>query len=148
MPLDLTAAMNASPASALIPALARVAQVAQNELQKKVLTTYGLDWNEFQVLRVVEAFPMIRSSQAATKLGLHRATLSGVVARLEARNMLRRLESEDRVRVDLILTPRGSDIWRLVSAAVSEHEREFVRRPTARRALVALSRHIGSITSK
>jgi DNA-binding MarR family transcriptional regulator len=147
-PVDVAKADGGPADSDLIPALVQVAQIAQTYLQTKALTAHGLTWNEYQVLRVVAAYPKIRSSQAASRLGMNRATLSGVVSRLVHRDLVRRLGPEDRLRVELVLTPQGSDLWSLVSDAVTDQERAFLRKPAAHRALLALSRRIGWTTSR
>lgn len=149
MPRDLTA-IPVNPANLdLIPSLIRVAQLAQTFLQTKVLTLHHLDWNEYLVLRVVAGNPNIRSSHAASRAGMNRATLSGVVTRLEDRGLVRRVEIDARpARVDLVITDLGADLWSRVNASVASAERRFVEVPSARRTLNALSRRIDkSITA-
>ena len=149
VPRDL-AAVPVNPANLdLIPSLIRVAQLAQTFLQTKVLTLHHLDWNEYLVLRVVAGNPNIRSSQAASRAGMNRATLSGVVTRLEDRGLVRRVEIDARpARVNLVITDLGADLWSRVNASVASAERRFVEVPSARRTLNALSRRIDrSITA-
>ncbi|MFD0580817.1 MarR family winged helix-turn-helix transcriptional regulator [Dactylosporangium darangshiense] len=113
--------------------------------KKNALTPHALDWNEFLVLRVVAVEPGIRSSRAASRLGMNRATLSGVVSRLEDRDLIRRESVDDGVRVELNLTQTGIEVWRGVSRDAAEAERSFTRAPAGQRTLVALARRIGGL---
>ncbi|WP_345142767.1 MarR family winged helix-turn-helix transcriptional regulator [Dactylosporangium darangshiense] len=143
--MDLAPAPETAAGRSLIPAMVRVAQLAQTYLKKNALTPHALDWNEFLVLRVVAVEPGIRSSRAASRLGMNRATLSGVVSRLEDRDLIRRESVDDGVRVELNLTQTGIEVWRGVSRDAAEAERSFTRAPAGQRTLVALARRIGGL---
>jgi len=150
MPVDLTGALSISDNHDLISGLVRVAQLAQTFIRTKVLAVFDLDWNEYLVLRVVAGNPNIRSSHAASRVGMNKATLSGVVTRLEERGLLRRVELDTHPgRISLVVTGPGADLWSLVTARVAGAERHFVQVPAARRTLGALSRCIdGAIASR
>jgi DNA-binding MarR family transcriptional regulator len=65
------------------------------------------------VVRVIGQRPEQTASEIATVLGMHPSTLTGVLARLEARGAIKRaVDAEDRRRARFTLTPAGKQIDR------------------------------------
>lgn len=65
------------------------------------------------VLRVVGRRPTITATEIATELDLHPSTLTGILARLEARGLLSRvIDPADRRRARFQLTAKGEQVDR------------------------------------
>lgn len=65
------------------------------------------------VLRIVGQTPRCTAREIAATLGLHPSTLTGILARLEARELLtRKIDTQDRRRARFVLTRAGAGINR------------------------------------
>jgi DNA-binding MarR family transcriptional regulator len=75
---------------------------------KRMNAALGVTGPQRLVLRVVGLFPGMSAKELAATLHIHPSTLTGVLQRLEAQRLVRRInDPKDRRRVALRLTPRG-----------------------------------------
>lgn len=80
---------------------------------KRMSTTIGVTGPQRLVIRMVGQKPGQTASQIASMLGKHPSTLTGVLARLEARKLiLREIDPDDRRRALFTLTAAGKRIDR------------------------------------
>jgi MarR family transcriptional regulator, organic hydroperoxide resistance regulator len=78
---------------------------------KRMNTDMGVTGPQRLVLRVVGLFPGLSAGDLAKILHVHPSTLTGVLQRLVAQNLLRRVDdARDRRRAILHLTTRGARI--------------------------------------
>lgn len=85
------------------------------------------------VIRVVGSEPGIGASEIATALDLHPSTLTGILARLERRGLLRRVQHPtDRRRATFQLTAPGRKINRERQGTVEAAVRRALARASAR----------------
>ncbi|MBI4871694.1 MAG: MarR family transcriptional regulator [Candidatus Riflebacteria bacterium] len=113
---------------------------------KSMAATMGLTGTQRLVLRIVGRYPGISAGRLAQVLYLHPSTLTGVLSRLERRDLLHRTKDVRDARRSLLkLTPRG---WRLnepaagtVESSVRRALGKFTGRQlqTAREVLVAVA---------
>lgn len=98
---------------------------------KRMAQTIGVTGPQRLVLRLVGQRPRQTASEIAHMLGKHPSTLTGVLARLEARRLLRReVDATDRRRALFTLTPDGKAV---------DRERKGTVEAAARRALARMS---------
>jgi len=80
---------------------------------KRMMSTIGVTGPQRLVIRLVGQQPGQTASQIATILGKHPSTLTGVLARLEERDLiLREADPDDRRRARFTLTAAGKKIDR------------------------------------
>jgi DNA-binding MarR family transcriptional regulator len=78
---------------------------------KRMSRTHGVTGPQRLVVRIVGQNPDATASQIALTLGMHPSTLTGILARLEERGMLRRsVDARDRRRARFRLTAAGKRI--------------------------------------
>ena len=96
---------------------------------KRMVKAIGVTGPQRLVIRIIGQKPNQTASQIANTLGKHPSTLTGVLARLQERNMiLREADAEDRRRARFTLTPAGKKIDKLQKGTVEA----AVRRAMAR----------------
>lgn len=99
----------------------------------------GLDITpvQYSVMTVVAAQPEVEQGRVGYEVGVDRATLAKVVARLEARDLLRRKRSRGDRRLKLVeLTAKGRALLRQVDGpALRAHARTIEALPPKQRAL-------------
>lgn len=80
---------------------------------KRMAKTIGVTGPQRLVIRIVGQNPGQTASDIASTLGKHPSTLTGVLARLEARKLiLREIDPTDRRRALFTLTPAGKRVDR------------------------------------
>jgi DNA-binding MarR family transcriptional regulator len=80
-------------------------------LSKRMDTRLGVTGPQRLVIRIVGRFPGISPGEIADILKVHKSTLTGVLQRLERRNLIERRESPDDRRKSLVwLTPGGQKV--------------------------------------
>lgn len=78
---------------------------------KRMVATWGLTGPQRMVIRLVGRFPNISAGHLAQALHLHPSTLTGVLKRLEAREILwRKPDPKDGRRALLGLTQKGREL--------------------------------------
>lgn len=114
---------------------------------KRMSSDLGVTGPQRLVLRVVGLFPGVSAGDLAAVLHVHPSTLTGVLQRLVARRLLRRVDdSRDRRRAILCLTARGARVNTTargtIESAVAEALGEVTTRDRAatRRVLERLAR--------
>lgn len=96
---------------------------------KRMVKSVGVTGPQRLVIRIIGQKPGQTASQIATMLGKHPSTLTGVLARLQARGMITRTsDPEDRRRARFALTSAGKKIDKLQKGTVEA----AVRRALAR----------------
>ncbi len=92
---------------------------------------------QYSIMTVAGAQPRLDQAKLAYEVGVDRATLANVVARLEAKGLLRRMASSSDKRLKLVcLTPPGSELLERMRAPVRRaHDRTIAALPAAERAL-------------
>lgn len=101
---------------------------------KRMSKTIGVTGPQRLVIRIVGQKPGQTASDIATMLGKHPSTLTGVLARLEARDLIKReIDPEDRRRARFTLTPGGKRINKETKGTVEAATRRALGRvsPTA-----------------
>lgn len=96
------------------------------------LATIGITQKQTATLWLVNANPGVSQASIAASLGVDRATMMGLVDRLEDRGLIiRKRSTSDRRRQELYLTPAGQSTLRKVKALIGKHERCFTSRFSA-----------------
>ena len=88
-------------------------------------STFGITPVQYSIMTVASAQPNLDQAQLAYEIGVDRATLANVVARLENKGLVRRrtLSSDKRVKL-VALSPQGSALLKKMLVAVQRaHER-------------------------
>ena len=96
---------------------------------------------QYSIMTVAGAQPRLEQARLAYEVGVDHATLANVLARLEARGLVRRTASLEDKRLKLVsLSPRGAALLARMRPAVERaHERTISALPPAEReAFVAL----------
>jgi DNA-binding MarR family transcriptional regulator len=92
-----------------------------NSASKRMELRVGITGTQRLVLRLVGQFPGIGAGEMANLLHLHPSTLTGVMQRLEAKNILRRLpDATDKRRARFELTKAGVRLCEDKSGTVEE----------------------------
>ena len=96
---------------------------------KRMVKSVGVTGPQRLVIRIVGQKANQTASQIATMLGKHPSTLTGLLARLESRGLLRReIDPEDRRRARFALTAAGKKIDRLQRGTVEAAVRRAIGR--------------------
>lgn len=96
---------------------------------KRMSQTIGVTGPQRLVIRLVGQKPGQTASDIATMLGKHPSTLTGVLARLEARNLIvREVDPRDRRRARFRLTAGGKRIDKQRSGTVEAATRRALAR--------------------
>ena len=86
---------------------------ALERASKRMENSMGISGPQLFALRIIGMRPAITAGELAAALHLHPSTVTGIVQRLEARKLVKRVSSSnDRRVVRLHLTPAGSKINR------------------------------------
>ena len=90
---------------------------------------------QYSIMTVAAAQPKLDQARLAHEVGVDRATLANVVARLETKGLLRRAASHNDRRLKLVsLTPRGLALLEKMRAPVRRaHDRTIAALPPAER---------------
>jgi DNA-binding MarR family transcriptional regulator len=96
---------------------------------KRMVKEVGVTGPQRLVIRIVGQKPNQTASQLAATLGMHPSTLTGLLARLEARGMLEReIDADDRRRARFALTAAGKKIDKLQRGTVEAAVRRAIGR--------------------
>jgi DNA-binding MarR family transcriptional regulator len=107
--LDSTALSDALPDGLQFMRLLWALAHGLERASKRMTADIGVTGPQRLVLRVVGLFPGLSAGDLAAVLHVHPSTLTGVLQRLAAQHLLRRIDDpRDRRRTILRLTPRGS----------------------------------------
>ena len=98
---------------------------------KRMIKSVGVTGPQRLVIRIIGQNPNQTASEIAEVLGKHPSTLTGVLARLQARNMITRTSDvEDRRRARFSLTAAGKKIDKLQKGTVEAAVRRAIGRST------------------
>ncbi len=96
---------------------------------KRMSKLIGVTGPQRLVIRIVGQRPGQTASEIASILGKHPSTLTGVLARLEARALIKReIDPADRRRARFTLTPGGKKINQLTKGTVEAATRRALNR--------------------
>lgn len=118
-------------AMAVTSNLFRAANAVRNHLERTVLAKSDLTWTAFVVLWVVWIWEPIETRDIAAEGGFSKATLSGVLATLEGRDLVTRERSMADGRLVLVsLTPGGRRLMKKLFPEFNKEERTITRHIT------------------
>lgn len=125
---------------------------ALQSASKRMEARLGVTAPQRLVVRIVGRFPELSPGEVADILHLHPSTLTGILKRLEERNLLvRRPDPVDARRSLLRLTPKGRGVDAMRTGTVETAVRRALRRlpdtsvRAARDAALTLSEELGRI---
>src|SRR6266446_5413269 len=96
---------------------------------KRMIKSVGVTGPQRLVIRIIGQKPNQTASEIAAILGKHPSTLTGVLARLQARNVITRVaDAEDRRRARFTLTAAGKKIDKLQKGTVEAAVRRAIGR--------------------
>lgn len=120
LPIDFTA-------TAAVNNIFRGATAVRNHLERTVLRASGLSWTAFVVMWVVWVWEPIETRVIASEGGFSKATLTGVLTTLEARNFVTREKSATDGRLVLVrLTDSGRELMEHLFPKFNAMEVEIV----------------------
>ena len=94
-----------------------------------MIKSVGVTGPQRLVIRIIGQKPNQTASEIAAILGKHPSTLTGVLARLQARNVITRVaDAEDRRRARFTLTAAGKKIDKLQKGTVEAAVRRAIGR--------------------
>jgi len=106
---------------------------------------YELTAVQFATLRAVQSNPMLDQAKIAAIVGYDRATIGGVIERLEKKGLLRRVVSAtDRRAKEVVLSDKGETTLEALAPLVSDLQDDILETlsPKERAAFVALAQKI------
>lgn len=114
---------------------------ASNALQDEfvaLLSALGLRASDASTLFLIEANPDITPSALGNLLGIQRANMVPIVARLEKANLIQRVPLDGR-SYGVNFTSEGQDMYKKVNHVIKQHEAEIISRipPESREHFVA-----------
>ena len=96
---------------------------------KRMVKSVGVTGPQRLVIRIIGQKPNQTASEIAETLGKHPSTLTGVLARLQGRNLINRVaDAEDRRRARFTLTAAGKKIDKLQKGTVEAAVRRAISR--------------------
>lgn len=114
-------------AMAVASNLFRAANAVRNHLERTVLQPHDLTWTAFVVLWVVWIWERVETRIIADEVGVSKATLSGVLATLERRELLTRSRSATDGRLVIVeLTPAGRRLMKRLFPSFNQQEQLVV----------------------
>ena len=109
----------------------RVASAMRNHMEREVLADYELSFTAFVVLFTLWVWGDSESHKVASRAGITKGTLTGVVKTLEKRKLCERIpHGSDKRRVIVGLTPLGESIIEKVFPLYNREEVRLVERLT------------------
>lgn len=119
-------------ATAAVSNIFRGATAVRNQLERTVLRPSGLSWTAFVVMWVVWVWEPIETRAIASEGGFSKATLTGVLTTLEARDFVTREKSPLDGRLVLVrLTDSGRELMENLFPKFNAMEEEIVSGLTA-----------------
>jgi DNA-binding MarR family transcriptional regulator len=123
-------------ATAAVSNIFRGATAVRNQLERTVLRPSGLSWTAFVVMWVVWVWEPIETRAIASEGGFSKATLTGVLTTLEARDFVTREKSPLDGRLVLVrLTDSGRELMENLFPKFNAMEEQIVSGLTAEETL-------------
>lgn len=117
------------PAMGVISNIYRVAAMTRNHMEKEVLSQYDLSFTAFVVLFVLWVWGDAESHKVASRAGITKGTLTGVVKTLEKRDLCCRIpHGSDKRRVIVGLTENGSATIAKIFPLYNQEETRLVEK--------------------
>jgi DNA-binding MarR family transcriptional regulator len=99
------------PAMEAVAAVHRASGALRSRAERRVLGPHRLTWTTWVVLQIVSVWQEIETRHVASEAGISKSTLTGVVATLDRRGLIRRrVHPADARRVLLTPTETGSEL--------------------------------------
>src|SRR3954447_20891126 len=99
------------PAMEAVAAVHRASGALRSHAERRVLGPHRLTWTTWVVLQIVSVWQEIETRHVASEAGISKSTLTGVVATLHRRGLIRRrVHPADARRVLLTPTETGSEL--------------------------------------
>jgi MarR family transcriptional regulator, organic hydroperoxide resistance regulator len=99
------------PAMEAVAAVHRASGVLRSRAERQVLGPHRLTWTTWVVLQIVSVWKEIETRHVASEAGISKSTLTGVVATLDRRGLIRRrVHPSDARRVLLTPTEAGAEL--------------------------------------
>ena len=110
----------------LLGYLLRRAQGAMHRDFMAAVAEFELTQKQAATLWLIQANAGVSQVEVAAALGMDRATMLGLIDRLEDRGfVLRKRSTTDRRRQELYLTPAGQNTLRKCKTKIADHEEKF-----------------------
>ncbi|WP_432982850.1 MarR family winged helix-turn-helix transcriptional regulator [Dactylosporangium sp. CA-233914] len=125
------AVVNVQADSTTVPvtvSLWQITRVVRRHLERTVLGPAGLSLPDYVVLQLVGAAPGARTLDVGRRAGMAKATLNGIVGRLEARGLIARRPAQDKRVVQLGVTPDGRAVLRQLRREAAAAEATLLTR--------------------
>ena len=125
----------------------RAGTAVRNHMERSVLAAYDLSWVAFTVLWVLWIWGSQETGHVAEEAGVTKGTLTGVIKTLQSQKLIKRTpHRDDRRRVSISLTAKGTKVISQVFPIFNLHEREAVSvlSATEQRELARLLRKVTS----
>ncbi|WP_433617030.1 MarR family winged helix-turn-helix transcriptional regulator [Dactylosporangium sp. CA-139114] len=106
----------------------QITRVVRRHLERTVLGPAGLSLPDYAVLQLVGAAPGAKTLDVGRRAGMAKATLNGIVGRLEARGLLARRPAQDKRVVQLGITPDGRAVLRQLRREAAAAETTLLTR--------------------
>lgn len=123
----------------------RVANAVRARMERDVLGESGLSWTSFTALFVLWVWGPQETRHLADECGVTKGTLTGVLATLESKNLVRRTAHESDGRLVVVnLTPSGRALIKRLFPQFNAHETSVVDvlSPTEQATLAKLLRKV------
>lgn len=118
----------------------RQASVAMYRDFIATLAPFDVTQKQTATLWLINANPGVSQASLAASLDMDRATMMGLIDRLEGRGfVIRKRSTSDRRRQRLYLTPAGQRALGKIKGLIAKHERKFTSRFTAEEMSALLS---------
>ncbi|GAA1563743.1 hypothetical protein GCM10009827_101690 [Dactylosporangium maewongense] len=111
-------------------ALWQISKVASRHLEHTVLGPAGLSLSDYTVLQLIDDDPGAKTLDVGRRAGMAKATLNGIVSRLEARGLLTRRQAVDKRIVQLGITAEGRAVLQRLQRAAAAAETVLLGRST------------------
>lgn len=133
--------------ASMVVAMWRLARRLRVNAERRALAGTGLTLPDYVVLHLVHVQPDVNVMEVSRQVGIARATLSDILAKLRRRDLIsRHRPAGDRRLAALTCTPAGDALVDRVDAALRRSEIAYVRRHSDLRGLCeALERHLGDL---
>ncbi|MDA8208743.1 MAG: MarR family transcriptional regulator [Actinomycetota bacterium] len=114
-------------ASGVMTNIYRVASILRNHMEREVLGEYGLSFTAFIVLFTLWVWGEMEPQRLASKAGVTKGTLTGVVKTLERRGLcIRQVHPQDRRRAIVSLSDEGVRVVEKVAPLYNREESRLV----------------------
>ena len=114
-------------AIAVVTNIYRIAQGLRNQMEREVLSEYGLSWTAFSLLYDLWIENSVETKKLAESAGVSKATISNITKTLEQKELCyRKVDNRDRRITYVTITDKGRDIMEDLYPRFHNGETEIV----------------------